>query len=184
MNEFAGRMSDLFRLPSDQIRLRHFDILYGYELKASFFNGTAKLERNADHVQLSISDASTAAHRDAIIEIVEQYSAAIFAEVDSKVAFSISLHATFESEEKYVEFFKPFGRCPEVLTEGIVATLKVSTWPESVRIVLENSLVHQNSMFILFNSVIALPTEINILQKIAESIGESAKLFGIELLWA
>ncbi len=181
VHEFSSAMIRLFGITSEQFKLRHSDILFGYELKASFYNGAALLERNADRLVLSFNDATTAAHRDFIVPLLEKYWGGIAKEIDPRGNFSVSLHASFQSEAEFTEFFKPSCRGDGVISEGRIGVLRVATWPEEVRLSIERSVLYPHSMFVYCSSTIGIGSEPSPVSGICRMIGESATAFGIEL---
>lgn len=183
-NEFAAKMSEIFQLTPDQFRMRQFDILYGYELKATFLGSNARLERTSTGIKLTLEGATSAEHRDSITDLLSTYCAAILPEVGPKLTFVITAHATFESPESYVAFFKPYGRCPEVVSEGIIAELKLPDWTEPVGVRFENSLAFKDAAFVVHSSEISLPLDSSSLKRMWASFEESTKLFGLEISYS
>lgn len=179
-NEFAAKMSQIFPISPDQFRMRQFDVLYGYELKATFFGTNARLERTSSGIKLSLGGASTE-HKDAITDLVSTFSEAILPEITPKLTFVLCAHAGFESLEEHATFFRPFGRCPEIVSEGIIAEVKLPNWAPPVGVRFENSETFENSVFAVHSSVIMLPLEPTSLGKMWASVEEAAKLFGLEL---
>src|SRR5688572_12403393 len=62
MEEFAAHLCDQksgISLRSDQFKLRRFDDLFDYELKANFFGDNGTLSRTAERVKLGIRNART-----------------------------------------------------------------------------------------------------------------------------
>ena len=93
LDEFGAKICDPEKglgLRSEQVRLKKWDELFGYELVANFFGDNGTLTRTAERVKLGIRNARTASDWNVIHQTVLRFYSLM--EFDPKSVSALSAH--------------------------------------------------------------------------------------------
>lgn len=192
LSKFSARLQDAnsgFGLSSEQIRLRHSDILYGYELVASFFGGNAILTRNAELVRLTLTGGRTKSDLSVITQTVENFCKMVEMAPETIGTVTMHAHASFSSATSAQEYFAQYK--PKDFTDssdtklrsgGVIGFLRSTQWPYEIRTAIEPSLSFQDGAFVSFNSVfsVGLATAAD-LHTLVEVSAAATQIYGLQL---
>src|SRR5262245_37736675 len=86
--------ADGFALRADQVHVRHTDIVFDYELSASFFGGNALFKRDAEKVLFSARGARTRQDLDLLHNTATRFLKMASVPEQLHVSFSSNAHAS------------------------------------------------------------------------------------------
>lgn len=183
IDELAAWLTDAtegFALRAEQVRVRHTDIVFEYELSASFFGGNATFKRDAEKVVFSARGARTRQDAEILHQTAARFVRAIAAPEQLYVVFSANAHASLGSEkvrEAYLAGFRPNN---QVVGPGALGFVRLDRWPEDIRIAIEPSINMPNSLFFYWNTRF-LPSgdPLQSLQTLANALGDAAQIYGV-----
>jgi hypothetical protein len=174
-----------FPLRSDQVKVRNTDILYNYELTASFFNGNASFTRNADKMSLTLNNAQGEEEQKLILEINERFGSLFLLNAKILVQFTLGAHIDVGTQQKRHQFLKRFSPSERVELSGAVGYVTSKNLEEEIdpiRIMIEPSLSFPEALYVSWQ--VKLPSlrdwkgTINL---ILESFEEVAELYDLKV---
>jgi hypothetical protein len=168
--------TDGFALRADQVHVRHTDIVFDYELSASFFGGNALFKRDADKVLFSARGARTRQDLDILYNTATRFLKVVAVPEQLYVSFSANAHATLDSESLRESYLANFRPKQGVVQAGALGFVKLENWAEDVRIAIEPSIGIPKSLFFTWQTRFlpsgdvaqTLMTLIAVLQRAAE----------------
>lgn len=183
IDELAAWLTDAaegFALRPEQVRVRHTDIVFDYELSASFFGGNASFKRDAEKAVLSARGARTRQDADILHQTAARFVKAIAAPEQLYVTFSANAHASLGSEgvrEAYLTGFRPSSK---VVAPGALGFVRLDDWPEDIRIAIEPSIGMSSSLFFSWNTRF-LPSDdpMQSLQALVTALQGAAQIYGV-----
>ncbi len=184
IDELATWLTDAaegFALRPEQVRVRHTDIVFDYDLSASFFGGNATFKRDAEKAVFSARGARTRQDADILHQTAARFVKAIAAPEQLYVAFSANAHASLASEgarEAYLADFRPNDR---VVGPGALGFVRLEGWPEDVRIAIEPSIGIPSSLFFTWHSRF-LPSgdPLQLLQNLVTALGGAVEVYRVK----
>jgi len=192
LNDFSARLEDPeggFGLRPEQVRLTHSDILYGYELTASFFGGNAILLRNAKVVRLTLSGGKTESDLKMILQTVERFCHLVEMPGETLGTVSAHAHTSFESAEtaqKFFEAFRPPGFVAGSAVKvrgGAIGYLESPQWPHEIRFTLEPSILFRDAAFLSWNATLPLGLGTTAgLDRLVSALAAGASTYGLDLI--
>jgi len=170
-----------FALRPEQVRVRHTDLVFDYELSASFFGGNATFKRDAEKVVFSARGAKTRQDAEILLQTASRFVKAVSMPDHLDVEFSANAHASLDSEavrEAYLAAFRPSDK---VVGPGALGFVRLAGWPEDIRIAIEPSLGLPRSLFFAWHTRF-LPSgdPLQLLQSMVASLGAVAEVYGIQ----
>ena len=170
-----------FALRSDQVRVRHTDIVFDYEVSASFFGGNAAFSLNADRVVLSAKGAKTRQDADLLVETANRFVTKTALPEKLYVFCSTNAQASLGTEglrEEFLERYRPDGL---VSGPGALGYVRLTDWPEDIRIAIEPSIASSESLFISWStrflpSIDSRPT----FEALIEVMDKAANIYGVK----
>lgn len=160
IHELAAWLTDAaegFALRAEQVRVRHTDIVFDYELSASFFGGNATFKRDAEKTVFSARGARTRQDADILHQTAARFVKAVALPEQLHVAFSANAHASLASEGAREAYLADFRPSPSVVGPGALGFVRMEGWPEDIRIAIEPSLGLPSSLFFTWHTRL-LPT--------------------------
>lgn len=184
IDELAAWLTDPaegLALRPEQVRVRHTDIVFDYELSASFFGGNATFKRDAEKAVFSARGARTRQDADLLLQTAARFVKAVAAPEQLSVAFSANAHAALASEGVRETFLAGFRFSKQVVGSGALGFVKLEGWPEEVRIAMEPSLGLPKSLFFTWHTRF-LPSNdpLPLLQTLISAVAGAAEVYGVK----
>jgi hypothetical protein len=155
----------------EQVRVRNGDVMFEYELSAVLFNGLGMLRVNA----MSASLIATGARTDQDIDVLRDSVTRFIGEISGAdvTTFTVSAHtyAVTVSADVRDEYLARFRFGPEIISAGGIGLVRVESWPESIRVVVEAAIESPENLFIAWN------TRFQISEQWRESLANLPKTF-------
>jgi len=133
IDELAGWLTDAaegFALQPEQVRVRCTDIVFDYELSASFFGGNATFKRDAEKTAFTARGARTRQDADILHQSAARFVKAIAAPEHLNVAFSANAHASLGTDAERETFLARFRPSGQVVGPGALGLVRLDNWPE------------------------------------------------------
>jgi hypothetical protein len=151
LEEFGARICDAAKglnLRPDQVRLKRWDDLFGYELSAHFFGENGTLTRTADRIKLGVRSARTAADWNIIRDTLLRFYALL--DFDPKTVTTLSAHAhgKFPSVEERDAYLQRFSYSPMINRPAALGYVQILDWEKDIRVLIEQSNVVPGGVFI------------------------------------
>ena len=166
-------------LRSDQIRLRHNDFAFDYELKASFLANNAVLIHDAEKFFLSVSGGRTEADTRLLVETAKRFLWSSEVSSDDVGLLWINTHAKVDTKERRDEFLRGFAADSKITGPGALAYVHVAEWPDDVRFSLEPSLGVPDSLFFAWNTQFRGISAFSSIETLTGMLASVAGVFGI-----
>jgi hypothetical protein len=139
-------------LRPDQIRLKKWDELYGYELSAQFFGENGTLIRTADRIKLGVRNARTAGDWTIIQQTLLRFYNLMNFEPAGLTALSTHVHAKFPTLEERDAWLGHFSYSPLVGRPAALGYVNIADWEKEIRVLIENSNAVPDSAFIMWDT--------------------------------
>jgi hypothetical protein len=139
----------------DQVRLRRFDELFDYELKANFFGDNGTLTRTAERVKLSVRNARTQGDWNVIQQTFTRFYTLMDFDPKSVSHLSAHAHAKFESIDERETWLNQFSQNTLIQKAGALGYVKIPDWEKEIRVLLEPSNVVQGAVFLMWDTQFA-----------------------------
>lgn len=155
LEAFGGQICDAatgLSLRPDQIRVKRWDELYGYELSAQFFGENGTLTRTADRVKLGVRNARTAADWKIIRDMLTRFYA--FKEFPEKTVTTLAthVHAKFPTTEERDEWLGRFSYSPLIARAAALGYVRIADWEKDIRVLIEQSNAVTDGVFIVWET--------------------------------
>lgn len=139
-------------LRADQLRLKRWDDLFGYELSAQFFGENGTLTRTADRIKFGVRSARTAADWKIISDTLLRFYTLL--DFDPKTVSAISAHAhgRFPSVEERDAFLQRFSYSPMVNRPATLGYVTILDWEKDIRVLIEQSNVVPGGVFVSWDT--------------------------------
>lgn len=168
-------------LRPDQVRVRHTDIIFDYELAASFYGGNASIVYNAEKAILSARGARTRQDAELLHSAAVKFAQFVASEENLPIGFSANAHATLptiKDRELYLDALRPH---PRVTNPGALGYINVEGWADTIRIAIEPSLSEAQSLFFTWQTTIEPSLEWkNTPEKLIGVIEDVTSIFDIQ----
>lgn len=150
LDEFGARLCDPAKglsLRPDQIRLKRWDDLFGYELAAQFFGENGSLIRTADRVKLGVRNARTSGDWQIILQtLVRFYQLMEFDEKSLTVA-SLHVHGRFPGAAERDAWLGQFSINSLVSKPAALGYVRIFDWEKDIRVMIEHSNLVPDAVF-------------------------------------
>ncbi len=142
-----------FRLRPDQVRVKSWDDLFGYEILAQFFGENGFLVRTPERMRVGIKNARTAADWEIVQQLFVRFlHLDIHAKPETIRNFSATAHIKVDEPFTAAEFLQRFAVVPGVERPAALSYVKIADWEKDIRIVIEPSNVLQGQLFVSWDS--------------------------------
>jgi len=155
LDEFGAKICDPEKglgLRSEQVRLKKWDELFGYELVANFFGDNGTLTRTAERVKLGIRNARTASDWNVIHQTVLRFYSLMEFDPKSVSALSAHLHAKFPSPDERDDFLAQFAQSAAIARPAGLGYVQIADWEKDIRVLIERSNVVPDALFIAWDT--------------------------------
>lgn len=173
--------ADGFRLRPDQVKVKAWDALYGYEILAQFFGENGFLVRTPDRVRVGVKNARSAGDWEIIQQVFVRFLQRVEAAEGAPRLFSASAHVKLQEQEA-ADYLARFSVVPGVERPAALSYVKIPDWEKEIRIVIEPSNLIPGQLFISWDSQFTgsqdWDTFVPILMTVMEN---SAGIFDLEL---
>jgi hypothetical protein len=134
-------------LRAEQLRLKRWDDLFGYELSAHFFGDNGTLIRTADRVKLGVRNARTAGDWQIILQTLTRFYTLMDFEEKSVTTLSAHLHARFPSTEERDQWIGQFSHNALLTKAAALGYVRIFDWEKEIRVLIEPSNVVPDAVF-------------------------------------
>ena len=155
LEDFGAKICDSAKglgLRVDQVRLRRYDELYGYELTANFFGDNGTLVRTADRVKLSVRNARNAADWNLVRETFVRFYALMEFPPTTVSALSSHVHARFEETSDRDRFMEGFEHGFELVRAAALGYVRIADWEKEIRVLIEQSNAIPDGIFVAWDT--------------------------------
>ncbi len=139
-------------LRPDQIRLRRFDDLFDYEMKATFFGENGTLIRNAERIKFGIRNARTQGDWNVIQQTLTKLYTIMDFEEKSTTHLSTHAHAKFEDEHERDEWLSQFSHNSFIGKPAALGYVTIPDWEKDIRVLMEPSNMVPAAVFIAWDT--------------------------------
>jgi len=146
---------DGFRLRPDQVKLKAWDQLFGYEYVAQFFGENGFLVRTPDRVRVGVKNARTAADWEIIQGVFVRFLQQESPPDKAFRTFSASAHVKLDEPFTATEFLSRYAVVPGVERPAALSYVKIAEWEKEIRIVIEPSNLFPGQLFLTWDSQFA-----------------------------
>ena len=155
LEEYAAALCDPksgLALRPDQIRLKRWDDLFGYELSGHFFGENGTLTRTADRVKVAVRNGRTANDWNLIHHTLAQFYKLSQFEPKTVTTLSAHVHARFPSGDERDAWLSQFSTNALLSKVGALGYVQIPDWEKDIRILIEHSNVIADSIFIAWDT--------------------------------
>ena len=126
-------------LRPSQVQLLGRDLLYQYELNATFFEGNGSLVRTSERLRVAVRNARTWADWQLVHQTLCRVHALV--RLDSKSVSSLSMQAQvrFPSLPERERYLRSFAGSRTVARPGALGHVRIPDWEYEVRVQIEDS---------------------------------------------
>ena len=139
-------------LRAEQIRLKRWDDLFGYELSAQFFGENGTLTRTADRIKFAVRNARTAADWNIIRDTLIRFYKLLNFDPKTVTAISAHTHGRFPSVEERDAFLQRFSYSPMVNRPATLGYVTILDWEKDIRVLIEQSNVVPGGVFVTWDT--------------------------------
>jgi hypothetical protein len=126
-------------LRSDQLQLKSWDELFGYELCAQFYGENGLISRNADRIKLDIKNARTASDWELVRQLIVRFYTHLQFPATSVTTFSAYVHSRSLAGPELDAYFQQFPQ-PKIATRpALFSYVRIVDWESDVRVLVEKS---------------------------------------------
>jgi hypothetical protein len=150
LEEFGAGLCDPatgINLRAEQLRLKRWDDLFGYELSAHFFGDNGTLVRTADRVKLGVRNARTAGDWQIILQTLTRFYTLMDFDSKSVTTLSAHLHARFPSTEERDQWIGQFSHNALLTKAAALGYVRIFDWEKEIRVLIEPSNVVPDAVF-------------------------------------
>ena len=150
LEEFGAQICDSvhgINLRSDQIRLKRWDDLFGYELTANFFGDNGTLIRTADRVKLGVRNARTAGDWTIILRTLTHFYTLMDLNKKTVTTLSTHVHARFPSSDERDQWIGQFSHNALITKSAALGYVRIFDWEKDIRVLIEPSNVVPDAVF-------------------------------------
>ena len=139
-------------LRADQLRLKRWDDLFGYELHAQFFGENGTLTRTAERIKFGVRSARTAGDCKIICDTLVRFYQLLDFDPKTVTALSAHAHGKFPSTEERDAFLQRFSYSPMVNRPAALGYVTILDWEKDVRVLIEQSNVVPGGVFVTWDT--------------------------------
>lgn len=155
LEEFGAKICDGTKglgLRVDQIKLKKWDELFGYELSAQFFGENGTLTRTADRIKLGVRNARTAGDWTIIQQTLNRFYTLMDFPTTSTSVLSTHVHAKFPTTEERDGWLGHFSYSPLVGRPATLGYVQIADWEKEIRVLIEQSAAVQDAAFVMWDT--------------------------------
>lgn len=155
LEEFGAKLCDQkagLPLRPDQLRLRRFDELFDYELRANFFGDNGTLIRNAERVKLGVRNARTQGDWNVIQQSLTRFYGMMDFDEKTTTTLSSHVHGKFETVEARDQWLSQFSHNALVEKPAALGYVRIPDWEKDIRVLIEPSNVVPAAVFVLWET--------------------------------
>ena len=139
-------------LRTEQLRVKRWDDLFGYEISAHFFGDNGVLTRTAERIKLGVRHARTQSDWNIIQQTFTRFYGLMEFAPDSLTALSAHAHTKFSSGEERDEFLKQYSFSPLITRPAALGYVQIPDWEKDIRVLIEQSNVVPDALFIAWDT--------------------------------
>jgi hypothetical protein len=150
LDDFAAKICDPDKglsIRPDQVRLKKWDELFGYELVAQFFGENGQLSCTADRVKLFVRNARTASDWNVIHQTLTKFYTLLDLDPKTVTTLSAHVHAKFPTTEERDAWLNQFSHNALVSKPAALGYVRIFDWERDIRVLIETSNVVPDSVF-------------------------------------
>src|SRR5690606_1496157 len=136
----------------DQVRLKRWDDLFGYELIAQFFGENGSVTRTADRVKLMIRNARTSGDWDLIRRILVRFYGEMNFQPKTMTTVSAHAHLRLPSSDELTDYFAQFPMNEMASRPALLTYVKIVEWEADIRVLIEKSDAYPDSLFVAWDT--------------------------------
>ncbi len=139
-------------LRPDQIRLKKWDELFGYELVGQFFGDNGLVTRTADRIKLTVKNARTAADWELVRQLIVRFYTHMQFPATSITTFAAHIHSRFPSADELTAFFDGFPQPSMSSRPALFSYVKITDWEADIRLIAEKSAALPDALFLAWET--------------------------------
>jgi hypothetical protein len=139
-------------LRPDQIRLKKWDELYGYEMSAQFFGENGTLSRTADRVKIGVRNARTAGDWTIIQQTLLRFYTLMEFAPTTVSAVSTHVHAKFPTAGERDQWLGQFAYSPLIGRPAALGFVQIADWEKEIRVLIEQSNAVPDAVFVMWDT--------------------------------
>jgi hypothetical protein len=126
-------------LRSDQVRLRTWDELFGYEMVGQFWSENGIMVRTADKIRLDVKNARTASDWELVRKLIIKFYTYMDFAPATKTTFSAHVHSKFGTPDEVAAYFSTHPMPQMSARPALFSYVRVVDWEADVRVLIEKS---------------------------------------------
>ena len=155
LEEFGAKICDPTNglgLRADQIRLKKWDDLYGYEMSAQFFGENGSLVRLSDRIRIGVRNARTAGDWGIIQQTLLRFYTLMEFPPTTVSAVSTHVHAKFPTTAERDGWLSHFSYSPLVGRAAALGFVQIADWEKEIRVLIEQSNAVPDAVFVMWDT--------------------------------
>ncbi len=155
LDEFGSKACDPatgLGLRPENVRLKRWDDLFGYELAAQFFGDNGVLTRAADRVKLGVRNARTLADWNIIQQTFLRFYNLMDFDPTTITTLSTHVHARFHDSDERDEWMSQFSFTPLVHKAASLGYVRILDWEKDIRVLMEPSNLVPDAVFVAWDT--------------------------------
>jgi hypothetical protein len=139
-------------LRAEQIRMKRWDDLFGYELSAQFFGENGILMRSAERIKLGIRNGRTQGDWNIILQTLTRFYSIMDFDTSTVTALSAHAHAKFPSLDEREQWLSQFSHSPLIARSAALGYVQIMDWEKDIRVLIEQSNVVPDGIFLSWDT--------------------------------
>ena len=155
LDDFGARICEPEKglsIRPDQVRLRKWDDLFGYELIAQFFGDNGQLSRTSDRVKLFVRNARTAGDWNVIHQTLTKFYNIFDPNPKTVTTLSSHVHAKFPNTEERDAFLNQFSHNALISKPAALGYARIFDWEKDIRVLIEPSNAVPDAVFVAWDT--------------------------------
>ena len=136
----------------EQLRVKRWDDLFGYELSAQFFGENGTLTRTAERIKLGIRNARTQGDWNIIQQTLTRFYAIMDFDPATITTLSTHAHAKFPSTDERDQWIAQFSHSPLIARAAALGYVQIMDWEKDIRVLIEQSNVVPDGVFLAWDT--------------------------------
>ena len=139
-------------LRAEQIRMKRWDDLFGYELSAQFFGENGLLMRSAERIKLGIRNGRTQGDWNIIVQTLTRFYTIMDFDPSTITTLSAHAHAKFPSLDEREQWLSQFLHSPLIARPAALGYVQIMDWEKDIRVLIEQSNVVPDGIFLSWDT--------------------------------
>lgn len=155
LEKFGAKICDAkdgLQVRPDQIRLKKWDELFGYELQANFFGDNGQVSVASDRAKLFVRNARTQGDWNVIMQTLGRFYNIMEFDRKTTTVLSCHVHAKFPSVEDRDQWIGQFSHNALCSRAAALGYVKIFDWDKDIRVLIEASNVVQEGVFVAWDT--------------------------------